>query len=96
MSSPKRIPKKHKTMAETMAAETRKLPSCGPQLRNSPAESHETISVPRADIYRLAAAARIDHRTVIAFLSGRKVYAMTADAIRRGASSIGIIGKLEP
>jgi hypothetical protein len=75
MSSPKRIPKTIKKK---------------PQVRNSPVESHETISVPRADIYRLAAAARIDHRTVIAFLSGRKVYEMTADAIRRGAASIGI------
>lgn len=75
MSSPKRIPKKTESK---------------PPMRESRHQSDETISVPQATIYRLAAEARCDHRTVITFLSGGRVYPMTADAIRRAALSLGI------
>jgi len=50
----------------------------------------ETISVSRADIYRLAAESMTDHRTVCAFLTGQKVHASTDAAIRRAASKLKI------
>lgn len=62
-----------------------------PKPRFLPVPPHEeTISVSRADLYRLAAEAMVDHRTVLAFLSGGRVLAVTQTAIRNAAKRLGI------